>query len=126
PSASTARSAPTSASSSRPTPRRTRCRSSPASFPRTRCRPTRAAWTPLVRTRPMRPRLREIDKPLAGVVVVLVAYGLATLYSAGQTDVPTFVATIWHRQPLWLALGAAAVFFMVGLSPRLLELAAPS
>jgi len=73
----------------------------------------------------MRPRLREIDKPLAGVVVVLVAYGLATLYSAGQTDVPTFVATIWHRQTIWLAIGAAAMFFMFGLSPRLLEWATP-
>ena len=45
----------------------------------------------------MRPRLREIDKPLAGVVLVLAAYGLATLYSAGQTDVPTFLATNWLR-----------------------------
>ncbi|HXL12135.1 MAG TPA: FtsW/RodA/SpoVE family cell cycle protein, partial [Gemmatimonadales bacterium] len=73
----------------------------------------------------MRPRLREIDKPLAGVVVLLAAYGLATLYSAGQTDVPTFVATIWHRQTIWLAIGAAAMFLMFGLSPRLLEWATP-
>src|SRR5438552_3272315 len=73
----------------------------------------------------MRPRLREIDKPLAGVVLVLAAYGLATLYSAGQTDVPTFVATIWHRQTIWLAIGAAAMFLMFGLSPRLLEWATP-
>src|SRR5207237_2190570 len=121
----TRRSPPTCASSSRPTPRRARCRSSPASFPRTRCPPIRAVSTPRVRTPPMRPRLREIDKPLAGVVLVLAAYGLATLYSAGQTDVPTFVATIWHRQTIWLGIGAAAMFLMFGLSPRLLEWATP-
>src|SRR5256885_4861658 len=73
----------------------------------------------------MRPRLREIDRRLAGVVVLLAAYGLAMLSSAGQTDVPNFVATIWHRQTIWLAIGAAAMIFMFGLSPRLLEWATP-
>ena len=52
----------------------------------------------------MSSRLREIDRPLAAVVVALAAYGLATLYSAGQTDVPTLVATIWQRQVVWLGL----------------------
>ena len=73
----------------------------------------------------MRPRLREIDKPLAGVVVGLAAYGLAALYSAGQTEAPTFAATIWQRQLLWLALGATAAFVMFRFSPRLLEWATP-
>ncbi len=59
------------------------------------------------------------------MVVVLAAYGLAALYSAGQTDVPTFVATIWHKQLIWLAVGAVAAFLMFGLSPRLLEWATP-
>ena len=69
----------------------------------------------------MRPPLREIDRPLAGVVVGLAAYGLATVYSAGQTDVPTVAATIWHRQLIWLALGGVATLLMLGVSPRLLE-----
>ncbi|HYT04445.1 MAG TPA: rod shape-determining protein RodA [Gemmatimonadales bacterium] len=73
----------------------------------------------------MRPPLREIDRPLAGVVVALAAYGLATLYSAGQTDVPTFVTTIWHKQVLWLAIGAVAAVLMLRTSPRLLEWATP-
>ncbi len=73
----------------------------------------------------MRPPLREIDRPLAGVVLALAAYGLATLYSAGQTDVPTFVATIWHKQVIWLAVGAVAAVLMYRLSPRLLEWATP-
>lgn len=73
----------------------------------------------------MRPPLREIDRPLAGVVLALAAYGLLALYSAGQTDVPTFVATIWHKQLVWLALGALATVLTYRLSPRLLEWATP-
>ena len=73
----------------------------------------------------MASRLRQTDRPLAGVVVALAAYGLATLYSAGQTDVPTLVATIWQRQLLWLALGLVCAVALFRLSPRLLEWATP-
>src|SRR5882724_2233941 len=73
----------------------------------------------------MRPPLREIDRPLAAVVVALAAYGLATLYSAGQTDVPTFVATIWEKQLIWLGVGLVAAVLMFRTSPRLLEWATP-
>ena len=73
----------------------------------------------------MRPPLREIDRPLAAVVLALAAYGLATLYSAGQTDVPTFVATIWHKQLIWLGVGLTAAVLMFRTSPRLLEWATP-
>jgi len=70
-------------------------------------------------------RLRQLDRPLLGTVTALAAYGLATLYSAGQTEVPTFVATIWHRQLIWLSLGAVIVFLMFRTSPRMLEWATP-
>jgi rod shape determining protein RodA len=73
----------------------------------------------------MRPPLREIDKPLVAVVVALAAYGLATLYSAGQTDVSTFVTTLWHKQLVWLAIGTVAAVLMFRVSPRLLEWATP-
>jgi rod shape determining protein RodA len=73
----------------------------------------------------MRPRFRELDKPLAGVVLALAAYGLAVLYSAGQTDVPTFVTAIWRKQAIWLAVGAAAAALAYRTSPRLLEWATP-
>ena len=73
----------------------------------------------------MRLRLTEIDRPLIAVVVALAAYGLATLYSAGQTDVPTFVTTIWQRQLIWLGVGLVAVVLMFRTSPRLLEWATP-
>jgi rod shape determining protein RodA len=70
-------------------------------------------------------RFRDIDRPLAGVTLALAAYGLATLYSAGQTDVPTLVTTIWERQVVWLALGGTAAALMFRFSPRLLEWATP-
>src|SRR5437868_8225989 len=74
----------------------------------------------------MRPPLREIDKPLVAVTVALAAYGLAALYSAGQTDVPTFASTIWHKQLIWLGVGLVALFLMYRTSPRLLGWATPS
>jgi rod shape determining protein RodA len=70
-------------------------------------------------------RLRQLDRPLLGAVTALAVYGLATLYSAGQTEVPTFVSTIWHRQLVWLTLGAVIVFLMFRTSPRMLEWATP-
>ncbi len=70
-------------------------------------------------------RVRQLDRPLLGAVLALAVYGLATLYSAGQTEVPTFVATIWHRQLIWLSLGAVIVFLMFRTSPRMLEWATP-
>lgn len=70
-------------------------------------------------------RLAELDRALVAIVLGLVLYGLATLYSAGQTDVPTFVATIWERQVAWLAIAVVAAGFMFRVSPRLLEWATP-
>ena len=70
-------------------------------------------------------RLRDIDRPLLGVVVALAAFGLATLYSAGQTDVPGLVQTIWQRQLVWLALGLVCVVTMARTSPRMLEWVTP-
>ena len=70
-------------------------------------------------------RLAELDRPLLAIVGALLLFGLVTLYSAGQTDVPTFVATIWQRQVAWLIIGAVAAGLMFRVSPRLLEWATP-
>lgn len=70
-------------------------------------------------------RVRQLDKALVVSVLLLALYGLATLYSAGQTDVATFVATIWHRQLIWLALGFTIAAVMFRTSPRMLEWATP-
>ena len=73
----------------------------------------------------MRPSLREIDKPLTGVLVGLSAYGLAAVYSAGQTDVATLATSVWQKQAVWLVLGFASLLVMYRVSPRLLEWATP-
>jgi len=70
-------------------------------------------------------RVRQLDKALVVSVGLLALYGLATLYSAGQTDVPTFVATIWQRQLVWLGLGLVVAWVTFRTSPRMLEWATP-
>ena len=70
-------------------------------------------------------RARQLDRALVAAVVALALYGLATLYSAGQTEVPTFVAHIWQRQLVWLGLGLIAIWLMFRTSPRMLEWATP-
>ncbi|HEX4560223.1 MAG TPA: rod shape-determining protein RodA [Gemmatimonadales bacterium] len=70
-------------------------------------------------------RVQGLDRSLVTVTLLLCAYGLATLYSAGQTDVPTVATTIWHKQIIWLALGVGAAAFTFRLSPRMLEWATP-
>ena len=70
-------------------------------------------------------RVRQLDKALVLAVGLLALYGLATLYSAGQTDVPTFVADIWRRQLIWLGLSLVVVVATFRTSPRMLEWATP-
>ncbi|HXI33765.1 MAG TPA: FtsW/RodA/SpoVE family cell cycle protein, partial [Gemmatimonadales bacterium] len=73
----------------------------------------------------MAARIRELDKPLLAVTLLLAAFGLATLYSAGQTDVPSFVTTIWLKQLIWLGVALVAVILVFRVSPRLLEWSTP-
>jgi len=70
-------------------------------------------------------RVRQLDKALFVSVGALAVYGLATLYSAGQTDVPTFVATIWQKQVVWLGLSLVVAVLTFRTSPRMLEWATP-
>ena len=70
-------------------------------------------------------RVRQLDKALVASVALLALYGLAALYSAGQTDVPTFVATIWQRQLIWLGLCLIVAVLIFRTSPRMLEWATP-
>ena len=70
-------------------------------------------------------RVRQLDKSLVIAVTLLALYGLATLYSAGQTDVPTFVATIWKRQLIFIVVGLIVGGLTFRTSPRMLEWATP-
>ena len=65
------------------------------------------------------------DYPLALIALLLTAFGIATVYSAGQTDVPNAaVQAAWGRQLLWLAVGLVAFMVTTRLSVRFLEWAA--
>jgi rod shape determining protein RodA len=56
----------------------------------------------------------------------LMAMGVAVLYSAGQTDVPTVAARLWERQLMFLGLGVGAGLVVSRVSPRLIEWASPA
>lgn len=65
------------------------------------------------------------DYPLALIALLLTAFGIAAVYSAGQTEVPnSAIQTAWLRQLTWLALGMAAFLVTSRLSVRFLEWAA--
>jgi rod shape determining protein RodA len=67
-----------------------------------------------------------IDRNLAMVSLALMLFGLATLYSAGQTDVPTRAAGVWHRQFVWFGVGIVACAVVYNVSLRVLEWIAPA
>ncbi len=68
---------------------------------------------------------RGLDRPLLAVTFALLVAGLLTLYSAGQTDVPSAAAELWRRQLVMLGIGVVAAAFVFRVSPRLMEWAAP-
>ena len=67
-----------------------------------------------------------IDRNLVLASLGLMMFGLATLYSAGQTDVPTRAAGVWHRQFVWLGVGVIACGVIYNISLRVLEWLAPA
>jgi rod shape determining protein RodA len=67
-----------------------------------------------------------IDRNLVLVSLALMAFGLATLYSAGQTDVPTRAAGMWHRQVVWFGVGIVMCWVIYNISLRVLEWVAPA
>lgn len=70
-------------------------------------------------------RTQGLDRPLLLTALLLAAFGVLMVYSAGQTDVPSVARNAWMRQLMWigLAIVAAAVVFRVNF--RLLEWGAP-
>jgi len=67
-----------------------------------------------------------IDRNLIMVSLGLMLFGLATLYSAGQTDVPTRAAGVWHRQFVWFGVGIVACGVIYNVSLRVQEWLAPA
>jgi rod shape determining protein RodA len=62
------------------------------------------------------------DYPLVMIALLLTAFGVALVYSAGQTDVQSaVVAGAWKRQLMWLMVAVGAAFIASRTSIRLLE-----
>ena len=63
----------------------------------------------------------NVDWPLVVSALLLSFYGLAVVYSAGQTDDPTFVAGVWKRQIVFIFMGIAGAWVISRASVRMLE-----
>ena len=63
-----------------------------------------------------------VDWPLVAAALLLSLYGIAMVYSAGQTDIPQIAAFgAWKRQLVWFALGLGGAYAMSRASVRMLE-----
>ena len=62
-----------------------------------------------------------VDWPLVIVALILSIYGIAIVYSAGQTDILTSVAKLWRSQLIWFCLSLAAAYGVSRFSVRLLD-----
>ena len=50
------------------------------------------------------------DLPLVGIGLALSLYGLATVYSAGQTDIITVAHYAWRSQIVWIVFAMLSAF----------------
>ena len=63
-----------------------------------------------------------VDWPLVVAALILSLYGLAVVYSAGQTDIRSVVTeTAWRRQLMWFILGLGGAYVISRASVRMLE-----
>lgn len=70
-------------------------------------------------------RRQGIDFPLLIIALLLTAYGIAMVFSAGQVDVPSgFIVNAWKRQLAWFGVSMVACWIITRGSVRLIEWAA--
>jgi rod shape determining protein RodA len=63
----------------------------------------------------------NVDIPLIVTAGLLTAYGLAMVFSAGHTEVPTPASGAWKAQIVWTVVGVGAAFIVSRASVRLIE-----
>jgi rod shape determining protein RodA len=69
----------------------------------------------------MATRRLPVDWPLVIIALLLSLYGIAIVYSAGQTDIPTAVGRLWKTQLIWFFLAIAGAYAVTRCSVRLLD-----
>lgn len=67
-----------------------------------------------------------VDYPLVLLALGLSIAGVATVYSAGQTDVSTSLVNLWRTQALYLALGLGAAWAVSRVPVRMLDYLTPA
>ena len=73
----------------------------------------------------MATRRINVDWPLVLTALVLSLFGIAMVYSAGQTDVHTYALHAWRAQSVWFALSLVGAYAISRASVRLLEWMTP-
>jgi rod shape determining protein RodA len=63
----------------------------------------------------------NLDWPLIGTAFVLSLFGLAAVYSAGDTEVHTYVRYAWRLQLVWLVVAILGAYLISRASVRLVE-----
>jgi rod shape determining protein RodA len=63
----------------------------------------------------------NVDVPLVLVATLLTIFGLAMVFSAGQTEVPSQATGVWKAQIIWTVVGIIGAFFVSRASVRLIE-----
>ena len=69
----------------------------------------------------MATRRINVDWPLVLIALALSLFGIATVYSAGQTDALTYVSRAWRAQIVWFILSIGAAYTISRASVRLIE-----
>ncbi len=67
------------------------------------------------------PARRIADPTLVVLATLLTVFGIAMVYSAGQTDAPTQVAHLYQQQIVWFCLGLTAAYVVSRASVRFLD-----
>jgi cell division protein FtsW (lipid II flippase) len=63
----------------------------------------------------------NVDLPLIAIGIALSFFGLAIVFSAGQTDVRTVAAGAYKSQAVWIVIGLIAAYGVSRASVRLIE-----
>ena len=69
----------------------------------------------------MSTRRINVDWPLVGIALALSLFGIAAVYSAGQTDVSTYASRAWRAQIVWFVLALCGAYLISRANVRLIE-----
>lgn len=69
----------------------------------------------------MATRRINVDWPLVGIALALSLFGIAVVYSAGQTEPSTFASRAWRAQIVWFVLALCGAYLISRANVRLLE-----